>query len=207
MIVSHLHRFIFFAVPRTATHSVRQALRVHLGEDDWEQQARFDRSLSSISEIASIGHGHISAREIRPHLTDENWRDYFKFAIVRNPFERFISVCAFLNRDNPEFEKMPLDWMKAAMHRPRFQNRVLVRPQFELLCNEQGELAVDFTGRYENLQTSMAEIFSRTGLPTVDLEHQNAAEHTHYRDYYDDELLSLVERYYADDLQLFEYEF
>ena len=30
MIISHLHRFIFVAIPKTGTHSVRRALRAHL---------------------------------------------------------------------------------------------------------------------------------------------------------------------------------
>ena len=34
MIISHQHRFIFAAVPKTGTHSVRQALREHLSADD-----------------------------------------------------------------------------------------------------------------------------------------------------------------------------
>ena len=37
MIVSFLHRFIFVAVPKTGTDSVRQALRPHLGPEDMEQ--------------------------------------------------------------------------------------------------------------------------------------------------------------------------
>ena len=37
MIISNRHRFIFFAVPKTGTHSVRQALRPFLADDDMEQ--------------------------------------------------------------------------------------------------------------------------------------------------------------------------
>ena len=37
MIVSHEHRFIFAAVPKTGTHSIREALRPQLGPDDVEQ--------------------------------------------------------------------------------------------------------------------------------------------------------------------------
>lgn len=41
MIISHLHRFIFVAVPKTGTHSVRQALREQMGDDDLEQVGLF----------------------------------------------------------------------------------------------------------------------------------------------------------------------
>lgn len=38
MIVSHRHRFVFFAVPRTGSHAVHAALRPLLGPEDWEQE-------------------------------------------------------------------------------------------------------------------------------------------------------------------------
>ena len=41
MIISHQHRFIFVAVPKTGTHSVRQALREHLDHEDIEQVGLF----------------------------------------------------------------------------------------------------------------------------------------------------------------------
>ncbi len=41
VIVSHRHRFIFAAVPKTGTHSVRQALREQMGDEDVEQVGLF----------------------------------------------------------------------------------------------------------------------------------------------------------------------
>ena len=41
MIISHEHRFVFTAIPKTGTHSVRQALREHMSEADLEQVGLF----------------------------------------------------------------------------------------------------------------------------------------------------------------------
>ena len=38
MIVSHRHRFIFFAVPRTGSHAVRAALQPFPGPEDRQQE-------------------------------------------------------------------------------------------------------------------------------------------------------------------------
>ena len=95
MIISHRHKFIFFAVPKTATHTIREALRHHKDEDDWEQQVLYGEQALPIPEIARLKHGHISAEQIRPHLDDAIWNEYFKFAFVRNPFDRFVSTCFF----------------------------------------------------------------------------------------------------------------
>jgi len=95
VIISHKHRFVFFAVPRTATHAVRQALRLSLDEGDWEQQALFGKQSIPAPGIAAIGHGHISWRQLRAQLPAQIWSSYFKFGFVRNPFDRYVSSCFF----------------------------------------------------------------------------------------------------------------
>jgi hypothetical protein len=207
MIISHKHRYIFFATPKTATHAIREALHHHSAADDWEQQALFGRQAIPIPKIAEIKHGHISVQQLRPALDQGQWNDYFRFSFVRNPFDRFVSTCAFLNRGNPSFEGNSISWMKLALERPAFRARILVMPQSNLLTDVNGDLGVNFLGRYEALQESLDTIFDQLGLPTVQLKLRNRSEHAHYREYYDDHLRSLVEELYQTDLQNFNYTF
>ena len=205
MIISHQHKFIFFAVPRTGTHTLRQALYPYLGENDWEQQALFRQTKIPIDSIAQIGHGHISWQQLKKHLPKEQWQSYFKFAIVRNPYDRYVSVCTFLNRHNPEFKNSAVQFMKNALKQPRFQQRILVQPQFNMLSDELGESGMDFVGRYEDLQKSIDTIFNKIGIPRQALPHANASTHNAYMDYYDDELCNLVANHYQSDFELFDY--
>ena len=57
MIISHQHRFVFAAIPKTGTHSVRQALREHLSADDLEQVGLFVNKRFPFEELAAIKHG------------------------------------------------------------------------------------------------------------------------------------------------------
>ena len=83
MIVSHRHRFIFAAVPKTGTHAVRQALREQMGETDLEQVGLFVHKRFPWADLAAIQHGHLSLRQVRPYLGEEAFGGYFKFAFVR----------------------------------------------------------------------------------------------------------------------------
>ena len=206
MIVSHARRFVFFAVPKTATHTIRKALRPHLEEGDWEQQTLFGEQKLPIPELAALGHGHISAREIEPHLTADQWRDYFKFGFVRDPFDRFVSACFFLNRSDPGFESRAQSFMRQAIGRQRFRARALARPQASFLTGADGRIAVDFVGRYESLQSSFDEISSRIGISARDLGHENASAHGASNRYLDADLRDRIRTIYADDFRLFGYE-
>ena len=213
MIVSHRHKFIFFAVPRTGTHAIRAALRPFFGPDDWEQEGLVRRVRRSLPALARIGHGHIALRRARPHLPETVWRAYFKFAVVRNPYDRFVSACAMLNTQNPDYVGNETVWMKRALADMRrgavnndaFRRLVLLRTQAGLLVDEDGRLGVDFLGRYENLQHSFAAICQRIGLPAQPLPVMNAATHAPYETYYDDELYRLVTDFYRRDFELLDY--
>lgn len=212
MIISQKSKYIYFAVPKTATHSVREALHHHAKKSDWEQQALYvDEAIGKqripIPEIALIGHGHITVNQIKPHISVDQWQQSFKFALVRNPFDRFISVCFFLNRKNPEFLTSSLGWMKSALSHPRFQQRVLVRPQVQQLTDEKSHVAMDFVGRYETLQESMDLVNDTLGFSRTPLNVKNKSAHGDYRSYYDDELFGLVTDFYKADIESFGYKF
>ena len=178
-----------------------------MGSDDWEQQVLFGKQSLPIPDIAALQHGHITVTEIRPHLEPDVWRDYFKFGFVRNPYDRFVSTCFFLNRRDPDFANSAVQFMKRALTVERFRRRVLVRPQFEQLTDEQGDIALDFVGRYENLQSDYNTVCDRLQIPTADLARKNPSQHQSYASYYDDELRDIVGNFYKEDLRLFGYDF
>ena len=205
MIVSHRHRFIFFAVPRTGTHAIRTALGPVLGDEDWQQQSLTAQVRLPVPALARFNHGHLSLRQVQANLAPGVWRDYFKFAFVRDPFDRFVSVCAMLNKRNPGYRGRETASMKRALTIPRFRQRVLVRPQVEMLLDGSGELGMDLVGRYETLQESFAVVCRQIGIAEVDLERSNASEHDAHASYYDDELLATVTAFYHRDFEAFDY--
>jgi hypothetical protein len=208
MIVSHRHRFIFAAVPKTGTHSVRQALREQLGDEDVEQVGLFVNKRFPWEDLAAIQHGHLSLRQVRPHLGEEAFSGYFKFAFVRNPFDRFVSYCAFMLRGGDVFQQRPREVMRHFLFGEQPEHHVLFQPQASLLVDEDGEtLLTDAVGRVEDMQASYDAICARIGIASRPLDRVNGARRGDYRHYYDQALFDGVAARYAQDLELFGYTF
>ena len=206
MIVSFENKFIFAAVPKTGTHAIRQALRPHLGPRDIEQVGLFVQKQFPIAELARIGHGHITLQQLRSHLPAEQFDSFFKFAFVRNPFDRFVSYCAFMTRGEGQFLAEPHRVMSHFIRNPPWQH-ILFVPQHVFITGPNGELLADFVGRAERMQRWYDEVAQRIGVPTAQLETVNASERRDFRDYYTPPLIDAVARLYARDLQIFGYEF
>ncbi len=178
---------------------------------DWEQQSLHRKVALPIPPLAEIGHGHITVKQAKQYLPDDIWTNYQKIAFVRNPYDRFVSACAFMTRGAPEFADHPTAWMKVAIAREQFRQRVLIKPQYELLVDQDDEIRLDHLGRYESLQESLDGVFTSLGLEAVSLKQRNASKRQAgkqtYQSYYDEELGDLVRRFYAADLKHFDYQF
>ena len=207
MIISRKHSFIFVAVPKTGTHSVRRALREHMGPEDVEQVRLFVEKKFPWPELAKLEHGHLSLAQVKPFLGEEDFGSFFKFAFVRNPFDRFVSYCAFMTREVGAFERDPKGVMHHMLFRAPPMRHILFQPQYAFVASENGELLSDAIGRVEDMQQSYDQMCERIGIPTTQLEKANSSRHGDYRQYYDQQLIDGVAKLYGKDLSLFGYDF
>jgi len=129
MIISNKYKFIFFPIPRTASHCIRNAIRPFLVESDWEQKGLYG-SNKRLPFNVGYEHGHISVKEIGKYL---NLDDYFKFTIVRNPYDRLISAFSFQRR-LIDFNSIPTN------------HPFMYRPQMDFIENK-----MDYIGKFENI--------------------------------------------------------
>jgi sulfotransferase famil protein len=207
MIISHKHKFVFTAIPKTGTHSVRRALRERMGQEDVEQVGLFVQKRLPYPELAALQHGHISLSQVRPYLGETAFAEYVKFAFVRNPFDRFISYCAFMTRDDGAFERDPRGVMRYFLFQDRPLDHLLFAPQSTFVIDDKGKLLTDTVGRVEEMQTTFDQICARIGLASAPLEVVNASRRADYRTYYDTVTIDGVSEIYGRDLSLFGYSF
>lgn len=139
----------------------------------------------------------------------------FKFAFVRNPFDRLAScyVSKVLNRrDFARQEK----WGNISFD--QFVQKVCVltneqmdvhfRPQHTFVSDEKGRLVVDFLGRLEKIDDDIETVFDRAGFPSsLKLKHRVRSDREHYRGYYSERSKKMVVERFQNDLQLFGYSF
>jgi len=206
MIISFANKYAFVAIPKTGSQAVRKRLRPFLLEGDWEQSVFDVARLFPIPHLAQLGHGHLKVTEVQPFLLPGMWQDFFSFAFVRNPFDRFVSFCNFYNPEEMANASDPVAIMKRMIGDPELRHHVLMQPQHQFLEDANGDLAVSFVGRYENLQSDFEAICERLDLPLDKLEMVNASTRQPLARSFDRELEEMVRETYRLDFETFGYD-
>ena len=143
---------------------------------------------------------HSRASKIRKNVGEDVWNDYFKFAFVRNPFDKIVSQYHF-NRRGFGFEDATFkEYVKAWYNGKKISNF----PQFNLFYLDE---KLDFIGRFENIQKDFDIICDKIGILKQKLPHINKSQHKHYTEYYDDETREIVAEKFAKDIEYFGYKF
>lgn len=229
MIISHEHRFIFLKTKKTAGTSIElalsricgphdiitplnrydEAMRDGRGPQNWQQHSWFasrrpihKRRLLRFTARDRGFYNHIPAGEARQLLgDDEIWNSYFKFAFDRNPWDRQVSI--YHHRFRRAKLPPPFPKFMAGGKGARVNN-------FEIYSLD-GDICVDFLGRYENLSADLQVVLERIGIK-ANLQLPRAKGEARkskipYQDYYDERSKNIVADWYRREIGHFGYEF
>jgi hypothetical protein len=185
MYIDHDIKIVFIHVPRTGGSSIKEALGLY-------------------DKIYKKDLYHMSAVDI-PDVC----KDYFKFAFVRNPWDRFVSLYfynksdwyqhTFPNKDESKIAKKYefKDWLNFY---PKLENVLYLYKDVQQV--NYGLDLVDFVGRYENLQKDFDIHFGGITLEVI-----NKTKHKFYTYYYDEESINKVYTLCKEDIDVFKYEY
>jgi chondroitin 4-sulfotransferase 11 len=213
MPVSHLWKCVFVHIPRTGGTSIESALGLW---GDWRQEntSSMFGMITSPDLKRRLGTTpylqHLTANELSSLLPREFQR-YYRFAFVRNPWDRMVSIHA---RMDPHMHAvaqsagLPLGGTSFDQFLELTENfeHVQLAPQHGFVLDSAGDLAVDFVGRFERLAADFATICAKLGFQCA-LSHRNASKRRDYRTYYSCASRRAVERRYGDDIERFQYLF
>lgn len=167
-------------------------------------------------------HKHRFAAELRALYGPALWQSYFKFAFVRNPWDRLVSWWEMIRRNVSEGRPMNGFQRYVASRARTFEEFIcrcdaecrdpdgskwIYRNQIDYLTDVEGEVMVDFIGRFERLEADFGSIAQRLGLSAVRVPHLNPSSHPSYARYYSSELRDFVTERYARDIAFFGYAF
>ncbi|MCK4835561.1 MAG: sulfotransferase family 2 domain-containing protein [Candidatus Aminicenantes bacterium] len=205
MIISSGKCFIFIHIPKTAGSSIFRALMQYNDASDTDEN-RHIVLMTICKRYAHLGiHSGCTSDEDRNKSNNDlgPLGKFFKFAFVRNPWDRLVSMYFYRlqHREIPEH----LPFCEFVMKRNDYPFGIY-REQVEFMENRKGELAVDFIGRFENLKKDWDRLQSRIGIKKK-LGHLKRTCHIHYQSYYNQELIDEVARIYPKDITELGYHF
>ncbi|WP_395542086.1 sulfotransferase family 2 domain-containing protein [Neotabrizicola sp. sgz301269] len=218
MILSTSHNFIFVHVPKTAGTAMTAALESHAVTGTRTPLRRALRWLP-VREAPDRAYfrKHETAAAMRAKLGPQVFDRFFRFTVVRNPFDHAVSHYEYLKefrnpRKAAEFAAMSfadyLRWRSTA--RGLFVPSFSVLPdQAHWLVDGAGQLLVNRVMRFETLADDFAQAMEEVGLPGIRMKRINPTrakvKGRSLVSYYDAATVAIVRRLYARDFDLFSY--
>jgi hypothetical protein len=227
-IVSDEHRFIYFVVQKVACSSIKTALLPLFEIDATRTRSTWKENTDRLRVHEAFGKSgyQVNKQQLLPRL-DGEYRGYFKFAFVRNPWERLVSCYSDKIANGGEglksparggiafFPGMPFaDFVEAIHATPDNEADIHLRSQYKVVCGRgksRRTIMADFVGRFENLEADFAAVANRIDstqrLRLPHLLSSAGRNPRRFTELYDDRLRGLVHERYRDDIELFGYSF
>ena len=208
MLLSESKRFLFVHVQKTAGTSITELMAPYALAPP---AARWDKLVSDLGLRRDWRRFHFRrhaplARAERV-LPPELFGSLFKFAFVRNPWDRLVSWYAYVLEDrghhrHARVRRMP-DFAAFLQSEARKQRH----SQWWMLQDRTGRLGVDFVGRFESLEHDLAQVCARLGIEHQPLPRVKASRHEPYQKFYPPALVDFVARHWAPEIEAFGYRF
>lgn len=225
MLASHRYEFIYTKTFKTAGTSVEvffEPFCVPEGEwsfSHWRPESVTDAGIVGYRGSDPRGktwRNHMSAGEIRSKLGEEMWASYFKFCVIRNPYDKVVSIYNWKRHFTEEGLKtkiknlatsasiriLQLDFQRwvHALHADR--DRYII----------DGSFCLDDVIFFERLQEDTRRISQKLQLPVdeVDLPRlKSGIRKQKYDtvDYYNEESRRVVEEVFRPEIEAFGYTF
>lgn len=213
MIISHSKKFVFIHIFKTAGTSIRAALQPYQAlkmqvvmnamRIAWLVTPRpISRKITH--KNGRIKHGNYL--QAAGWISEEDMRDYFKFAFVRNPWDWTVSLYFYILKEKSHHWYPEVVSMSGFEDFLKFYLDTKPRNQKSFLVNEDGQLMMDFVGRFENLSDDFDYICRR-----LDIKHElgkkNTSKHKPYAEYYTPEMRDALGAWFESDVKEFNYKF
>lgn len=162
-------------------------------------------------------YGH--KRIIQYQKVFKKFDEFYKFTVVRNPWDRLYSAYCFIQNNGlnehdknareqhlkhiSSFEEFVLIWL----NKNTMWDIIHFFPQYHFLCSEEGKLLINHILKFEDIIDGNIGI-NRYFKRKIDLPHINkTTESKEYKNHYSESMKQKVQEMYCKDIELFNYKF
>jgi len=190
--IDHKNKFIFIHIPKTGGSSIESIFRPSI--------------ITKTGICKDIPNKHYTLDSLLKN-EEINLSNFFSFSFIRNPWDKVLSHYLFFIKGGFDHRGSFFNFVKYYCdtdHKGWKNNDFL--PQFDYLSLDDS-LAINFIGRFENLQEDFNKACDRIGIARKQLPITNKTKHENYTEYYDNETRQIVAEKYAKDIEYFGYKF
>jgi hypothetical protein len=221
VIAFHAYKTLYFAIPKVANSSFK-AISVDILKQELDPEKINPNWKPSIFRNES-GRLYLKNNNILIAGKDiPRYMDYWKFAFVRNPWDRLVSCYKekindihsnknSINSDLPQvlarygnifYPMMPFAaFVDAVCKIDDEESDAHFRSQWSFLVDDQGKCLVDFIGHFESIHKDFKIVSEQRGFPEcVQLPHLLKSSRSHYSQYYTTALIDKVGQRYHEDI-------
>lgn len=207
MLISQKHRFIFIHIYKNAGSSITRALRPLIASNlRWNVNKACKKLGVNFLDPCPYA-PHIKASDLMQEMGKDAFDSYFSFAIVRNPWDWQVSLYKFMLKGTTHWQHELAKSFKNFDEYIQWRCEEEVRCQKDFVYSSDGELLVDFVGRYENIDEDFKKICNRISISPISLPKVNLSNTRPYQEYYNEATIELVRKTFEPDISLFDYSF
>lgn len=205
VLISHKYKFIYIKNKKVASTSVESFFQKFCIDPN----SKYNISESTdeiISKYGIIGareggkfnkwKNHINANDILKEIGNDKFNSYFKFCIVRNPYDKMVSKY-FFEKSNMSFKEY------CKVNNCNNLNIHTINNKF--ICN--------YYIRYENLKDDIIKVCNKLGITDYNIndlptfKSNIRPSNKHYSEYYDEETKNIVYNNHKLEFEKFNYSF
>ncbi len=205
--ISHEYECIFVHIPKCGGTSIEDVI--------WPMP----RSESNLWEglindyenkYQTGGLQHLKGYQILQEVGKDVYKKYYKLSFIRNPWDKAVSQYAYMQKrkdlmdfigmkDGASFKKY-LELIQKKKH-------VQWEEQYKFILDDNGELMVDFLGRFERFKEDVLKVLEKLSIDVDNIPHRMKSKRKSYDSYYDSESMEMLQSIYQVDIEAFGYTF